>query len=118
MKVKGMHKDICLKTLSKGLIGRFTSKFTKENTIIINDSSLKHILNDLENVLLPVSWSQDGAGPSDTFSIDTLLLCQQKLLKCLDLKVAARVHHWIGQPMLFEDPSTIGKYVKIKESHV
>ena len=30
-------------------------KFTKENTIIIDDSPVKHILNVLENVLLLVS---------------------------------------------------------------
>ena len=55
MKVKGTHKDIFLKTLSKGLFSRFNDKFTKENTIIIDDSPVKHILNAPENVLLPVS---------------------------------------------------------------
>ena len=55
MKVKGMHKDIFLKTLSKGLFCRFNGKFTKENTIIIDDSPVKRILNAPENVLLAVS---------------------------------------------------------------
>ena len=55
MKVKGTHKDIFLKTLSKGLFGRFNGKFTKENTLVIDDSTVKHILNNSENVLLPVS---------------------------------------------------------------
>ena len=75
MKVNGTHKDIFLKTLSKGLYGRFNGKFTKENTLVIDDSPMKHILNDLENVLLLISWSHDGAGQSDTFLIDTLLPC-------------------------------------------
>ena len=75
MKVKGMYKDIFLKMLSKGLFCRFNGKFTKENTIIIDDSPMKHILNALENVLLLVSWLHDGAGPSNTFLMDTLLPC-------------------------------------------
>ena len=79
MKVKDMHKDMFLKTLSKGLFDRFNDKFTKENTIIINNNSVKHILNDLENVLLLVYWSHNGAGPSNTFLIDILLPCLQEL---------------------------------------
>ena len=75
MKIKGTYKDIFLKMLSKGLFGRFNGKFTKENTLVIDDSPVKHVLNDLENVLLQVSWSHDGAGQSNTFLIDTLLLC-------------------------------------------
>ena len=55
MKVKGTHKDIFLKMLSKGLFHKFNGKFTKDNTIIINDSPVKHILNDSKNLLLPVS---------------------------------------------------------------
>ena len=55
MKVKGAHKDIFLKTLSNGLFCRFNGKFTKENIIIIDDSPIKHILNDSENVLFLVS---------------------------------------------------------------
>ena len=55
MKVKDTHKDIFLKALSKGLFGKFNSKFTKENTIIVNNSLVKYILNNLENVLLLVS---------------------------------------------------------------
>ena len=38
MKVKGTYKDIFLKTLSKGLFGRFNGKFTKENTLVIDNS--------------------------------------------------------------------------------
>ena len=59
MKIKDMHKDIFLKTLSKGLFYKFNGKFTKDNTIIINNSPVKHILNDFKNVLLPISWSHD-----------------------------------------------------------
>ena len=46
MKVKGTYKDIFLKTLSKGLFAKFNGKFIKKNTIIIDDSPVKHILNN------------------------------------------------------------------------
>ena len=111
MKVKGIYKDIFLKTLSKGLVHRFNGKFTKNNTIIIDDNPVKHILNDFKNVLLPVSWSHDGANSSDIFLMDTLLPCLQKLHRSQDLKVAAGVRLRIGQPMLCEDPSSIKEYL-------
>ena len=55
IKVKEIQKDIFLKMLSKDLFITFNGIFTKENTIIVNDSLVKHTLNDLENVLLLVS---------------------------------------------------------------
>ena len=116
MKVKGTHKDIFLKTLSKGLLCRFNGKFTKENTVIIDDSPLKHILNTPENVLLPASWLHDGAGPSDTFLMDTLLLCLENMHRSQDLKVAAGVRIWIGQPMMCEDPSSADEYIGMRKA--
>ena len=116
MKVKGTHKDIFLKMLSKGLFCRFNGKFTKENTIIINDNPVEHILNAPENILLPVSWSYDGASPSDTFLMDTLLPCLQNVHRSQDLKVAAGVRLWIGRPMMCEDPSSIEEYVAMTEA--
>ena len=116
MKVKVMHKDIFLKTLNRGLFRRFNGKFMKDNTIIIDNSLVKHILNDSKNVLLLVSWLQDGAGSSDTFLMDTLLPCLQKSHRSQDLKVATGVRLWIGQPMLCEDPSSIEEYIKMKEA--
>ena len=73
MKVKGTHKDIFLKTLSKGLFTKFNGKFRKNNTKIIDNSPVKHILNDSENVLFLVLWLHDGAGQNDTFLTNTLL---------------------------------------------
>ena len=116
MKVKGTHKDIFLKTLSKDLFMKFNGKFRKNNTIIIDDSPVKHILNDSENVLLSVSWSHDGAGRNDTFLVDTLLSWLQQLHITEDVRVAARVHDKIGQPMLSDDPSSKEYYVEIKEA--
>ena len=116
MKVKGKHNDIFLKTLSTGLFDRSNGKFTKENTIFVDDNLVKHILNNSENVLLLASWSHEDAGPSDTFLMDTLLPCLEKVHKSQDLKVATGVCLWIGQPMLCEDPSSIEEYIEIKEA--
>ena len=116
MKIKGTHKDIFLKTVSKGLFCRFNGKFTKKNTIIIDDSPVKHILNAPENVLLPVSWLHDGAGPSDTFLMDTLLPCLHNVHRSQDLKVATRVRLWIGHPMMCKDPSSTEEYVAMREA--
>ena len=115
MKVKGTYKDIFLKTLSKDLFTKFNGKFRKNNTIIIDDSPVKHILNNLENVLFLVSWSHDGAGQNDTFLIDTLLPWLQQLHRTKDVKVAAKVLDKISQPMLSNDPSSKEYYVEIKE---
>ena len=106
MKVKGTHKDIFLKTLSKGLFTKFNGKFRKKNMIIIDYSPVKHILNDSENVLFPVSWSSDGASQNDTFLMDMLLPWLRQLHRTQDIRVAARVFDKIGQPMLCDDPSS------------
>ena len=116
MKVKGTHKDIFLKTLNKGLFTKFNGKFRKNNTIIIDDSPLKHILNDSKNVLFPVLWSHDGASENNTFLIDSLLPWLQQLHGTEDVTIAARVLDKINQPMLSDDHSSKEYYVEIKEA--
>ena len=116
MEVKGTHEDIFLKTLSTRLFQRFSGKFTKVNTIVIDDSPTKHILNDLENVLLSVSWSHDGAGPSNMFLIDMLLPKLHELHRSQDIRVARRIRDKIGQPMLFDDPFSVEYYIEIKQA--
>ena len=54
MKVKGIHKDIFLKTLSSKLFGRFNGKFPKDNTIVIDNRLVMLILNNSKNVLPPM----------------------------------------------------------------
>ena len=116
MKVKGTHKDIFLKTLSKGLFAKINGKFIKKNTIIIDDSPVKHILNDSENVLFLVSWSSDGARQNDTFLMDKLLPWLRQLHGFEDVRVAARVLEKIGQPMLCDDPFSREYYIEIKQA--
>ena len=73
MKVKGTHKDNFLKTLRKDTFPKFIDKFTKNNTIVIDNSQVKHILNNSKNVLSSVSWLHNGLGQNDMFLINTLL---------------------------------------------
>ena len=96
MKVKGTHKDIFLKTLSKDLFMKFNGIFRTNNTIIIDDSPMKDILNNSKNVLFLVSWSHDGRGQNNTFLINMLLPWLQQLHRTQDIRVAARVLDKIG----------------------
>ena len=71
VRVSGASVQLCLWPSSA--VYNINGKFTKENTVILDDNPIKHILNDSKNVLLLVSWSHKQAGPSDTFLMDTLL---------------------------------------------
>jgi hypothetical protein len=43
-----------------------------ENTMIVEDNPTKHVLNVVENVILPKSGTFVGAGQSNTYLIDML----------------------------------------------
>jgi hypothetical protein len=58
--MKGTNKDIFLKTLKKYLFYKYGGRYNKENTIVIDDTPVKHILNDPENVVLLESWFYKG----------------------------------------------------------
>ena len=95
---------------------KFNGKFKKKNTIIIDDSPVKHILNNSENALFPVSWLHDGAGQNDTFLIDMLVPWLRQLHKTQDIRVATRILDKIGQPILSDDPYSKEYYIQIKEA--
>nr|PNR49410.1 hypothetical protein PHYPA_011306 [Physcomitrium patens] len=76
--VPGTHKELFLKNLDT-LFSGYKGIFNSENTIIVDDSPLKHIMNDSKNVLLPNSWSNNGNGNRDTFLLRTLLPWFQRL---------------------------------------
>jgi len=65
-------KELFLKNLSTLFKGS-QENFTPENTIVVDDSPNKHIMNNSENVIFPDTWSNRGNGPKDTFLLDTLL---------------------------------------------
>ena len=53
MKVKGTKKYLFLKMLQKHLFSRFKGRYSTDNTIIVDDSLVKHVLNFPENIILP-----------------------------------------------------------------
>jgi hypothetical protein len=61
MNVKGTKKELLLKTIQKHLFSSFGGRYSMENTIAVDDSSMKHVLNPSDNVILPKSWTFAGA---------------------------------------------------------
>jgi hypothetical protein len=55
MKVKGTKKELFLKTIQKHLFSSFGGRYSTKNTIVVNDSPVKHVLNPSKNVILPES---------------------------------------------------------------
>jgi hypothetical protein len=55
MNVKGTKKELFLKTIQKHLFSSFGGRYSAENTIVVDDSLVKHVLNPFENVILPKS---------------------------------------------------------------
>ena len=73
MKVKRTKKDLFLKTLQKHLFSSFEGRYSTDNTIVVDDSPMKHVLNPSENIILPKTSAFAGAGQVDTYLINTLL---------------------------------------------
>ena len=73
MKVKGTDKDLFLKTIQNHLFSSFGDRYSVDNTIVVDDSPIKHILNPSENIILPETWMFAGAGQVDIYLMDTLL---------------------------------------------
>jgi hypothetical protein len=106
--VKGTDKDVFLKTLSVGLFPKYLDFFTPDNTIIVDDSAYKHVLNNPENVLLANSWSPNGAGANDTFLLGVLLPWLQRLHSSVDLGLRTfRLQNPLGHPLLSADPNNV-----------
>jgi hypothetical protein len=55
MKVKGTEKELFLKSIQKHLFHGFGGRYCLENTIVVDDSPMKHVLNPSENIILPES---------------------------------------------------------------
>jgi hypothetical protein len=39
----------------------------------VDNSPVKHFMNNVENIVLPDTWSHKGNGPKDSFLLDVLL---------------------------------------------
>ena len=116
MKVKGTQKDLFLKTLQKHLFHAFNGRYSADNTIIVDDSPMKHVLNPPENVILPKTWAYAGAGQADTYLVDTLLPCLLELHRNREQGIKEfRMLNRIGRPMMCEDPFDF-EYCEIMEA--
>jgi hypothetical protein len=73
MKVKGTKKEPFLKTIQKHLFSSFGGRYSTKNTVVVDDSPVKHVLNPSENVILLESWTFASICQSDTYLMDTLL---------------------------------------------
>ena len=105
LKVKNSDKEVFLKTLSTDVFPKYNSVFTKENTIIIDDSPYKHVLNDPQNVVLLDTWSYKGDGWNDTFLLNVLLPWLQRLHNSAELGLRSfRRENRLGRPTLCSDP--------------
>ena len=104
MKVKGTEKDLFLKTLPKLFLSTFRGRYSAENTIIVDDSPMKHVLNPAENVILPETWAYAGAGQADTYLMDTLLpwVLQLHVNQEQGIRTFRNLNK-IGRPMMCED---------------
>ena len=104
-KEPGSNKDLFLKNLDvlySGTKGRFSC----DNTIVVDDSPRKHIMNKPENVILPDSWSNRGNGEKDTFLLAVLLPWFQQLHVSQDVGIKSfrENKRWrIGRRMLCEE---------------
>ena len=114
--VPGTQKELFLKNLDT-LFSGYKGIFNSENTIIVDDSPLKHIMNESKNVLLLNSWSNHGNGDRDTFLLRTLLLLFQRLHLARNLGLKSFREHGpnrIGQKMLCDERNRT-EYNKVME---
>lgn len=113
LKVKGTDKDVFLKILSSGLFTKPSTVFTKDNTIVVDDSPYKHVLNSPENLVLADTWTYEGDGASDTFLLNVLLPWLQRLHLCpgMDLK-SFRLQNPLGRPAMSSNPYDL-EYIQL-----
>ena len=105
-KLPGTSKDIFLKPLSKRLFAHFSGRYRSENTIIIDDSPVKHVVNSKANVVIPQPWTHSRGGHEDSYLSCELLPWLQNLHRSQELGIEmfrSRSDH--GRPMLCEDPA-------------
>ena len=110
------QKELFLKNLDTLFCG-YRGIFNSGNTIIVDDSPLKHIMNRPENVLLPNPWPNLGNGDRDTFLLRTLLPWFQRLHLTRNEGLKSFREHGpnrIGQKMLCDERNRT-EYNKVME---
>ena len=115
MKEEGTQKDIFLITLSTHLFDKYDDQYTRENTLIIDDSPIKHMLNPKENVLLLPSWSHsDDHAARDRVLLEKVLPYLSNLHRSSGGLAEYRFcNPELGRPMFYDDRETSSKYVVI-----
>lgn len=114
MKEPGTQKDIFLKTLSKHLFSRLGGEYTPDNTIVIDDSPIKHMLNMPENVLLLRTWSfKDEGADKDAYLKDELLPYLKNLYEFDGSLADYRSCYPEGRQMFYNDSTTARQYSDI-----
>ena len=111
MKEDRTQKDIFLNTLSDHLFNSYDGLYTEANTLVIDDSPIKHMLN------LPAklsSWSHtvDGAA-EDSVLLNVLLPYLLGLHAIRGSLKKYRLSHLLGRPMFYDDLATCSQYVDI-----
>lgn len=116
LKVENTEKEVFLKSLERNLFTQRDGSFTKENTIIIDDSPYKHVVNDPENVLLLDSWSYQDNGRDDSYLLDVLLPWLRRLHNSAELGLSSFRHsNPLGRPALSSDPYDL-EYTDLMEA--
>jgi hypothetical protein len=104
LKVEGTDKPMFLKVIRRHLFFGFNGRYAEDNTVIVDDSPAKHVLNPPQNVILPETWTFAGAGQVDTYLMDTLLPWILQLHMNREQGIQAfRNENKIGRLMMCED---------------
>ena len=117
MKEPGTQKDIFLKTLSAHLFSNYDGIYTEANTLVINNSPIKHMLNLPDNVLLLPSWSHKVNGAvEDSGLLGEILPYLLGLHKFRGSLKKYRSSHLFGRPMFYDDQATCAIYSEIRKA--
>ena len=117
MKEVGTQKDIFLKTLSNHLFNSFDSRYTPTNTLVIDNSPIKHMLNLSENVLLLPTWSYGGDGAvTDSVLMEELLPYLLNLHWSQEGLAEFQSSHPLGWMMFYNDRQTCNQYSRIMKA--
>lgn len=117
MKEPGTQKDIFLKTLSTHLFNNYGGVYTEANTLFIDDSPIKHMLNLPQNVLLLPSWSYKvNRAEEDCALLHKILPYLLQLRNFQGSLRKYRSSHLFGSPMFYDDRSSSAVYNEILRS--
>ena len=117
MKEVGTQKDIFLKSLSNHLFNSFDSCYTLANTLVIDDSPIKHMLNLSENVILLPTWSYGGDGAiTDSILMEELLPYLLNLHWSQEGVAEFRSSHPLGRMMFYNNQKTCSQYSRIMKA--